>query len=80
MLIRANGLMAQPLPSGPDFEKLLSGRSTKPAEQLKREKDVTLSAGSRAPSKPDLSMDAGLAKGVHTGLWSPLSPHHVTQM
>lgn len=43
MLIRRDGLMAKPLPTGPNFEKLLSMKNSQAAEYIKQQRQVTQS-------------------------------------
>lgn len=73
MLIRRDGLMAKPLPTGPDFEKLLSSKNASAAEYVAKQKQAM-----QAQSMPHLLNPA--QPGQAQGQWPPVTQWHQMQM
>jgi hypothetical protein len=76
MLIRRDGLMAKPLPTGPNFEKLLSSHNAQVTEFMKKQRQAAQSqqSGLGQQPRPEL-MNPVMGHGP-SAHWPPQSQWH----
>ena len=78
MLIMKSGLMARPLASGPNFEKLLSNQNAAATDRLKGQGDGV--RNQQAAQAIAQQMKASMVDQASEGQWPPPSKWHMMQL